>query len=65
MESLLRLPAVEKATGLRRSAIYADIKRGKFPAPVRLTAKAVAWPESEVSRWIEAKIAASRPKVAA
>ena len=60
MESLLRLPEVEARTGLRRSAIYKRIESAEFPRPVRLTAKAVAWPESEVSAWIQARIAASR-----
>lgn len=60
MESLLRLPEVEKATGLKRSAIYADIQRGTFPAPIRLTKRAVAWPASEIAEWVNTKIAASR-----
>lgn len=64
MESLLRLPEVEGATGLKRSAIYAGIKCGSFPAPVHITPKAVAWPKSEIAHWIDTKIAASRQKVA-
>lgn len=60
MESLLRLPEVERRTGLKRSAIYQHIERNEFPRPVQLTRKAVAWPESEVSGWIHARIAASR-----
>lgn len=60
MESLLRLPEVERRTGLKRSAIYQHIERKEFPKPIQLTRKAVAWPESEVNGWISAKIAASR-----
>ncbi|WP_079420279.1 helix-turn-helix transcriptional regulator [Thiomonas intermedia] len=47
-ERLLRLPDVEAMTGLRRSALYAAMKEGKFPPCVKLGARAAAWPESEV-----------------
>ncbi len=65
MESLLRLPEVERRTGLKRSAIYNRMTTGEFPKPIRLTQKAVAWPESEVAHWIHAKIAQCRQAEAA
>ncbi len=54
-ESFLRLPAVKITTGLGRSQIYEMIKGGTFPAPVKLTRRAVGWLQSEVQRWIEAR----------
>lgn len=48
----LRRPAVETLTGLSRSTIYALMAKGAFPRPVRLTAKAVAWPESAIAEWL-------------
>jgi prophage regulatory protein len=51
MRSLLRLPAVIQATGLGRSTIYKLVAESKFPAPVRLTARAVAWRRWDVERW--------------
>lgn len=48
----LRRPAVEALTGLSRSTIYALMARGEFPKPVKLTDRAVAWPESAVARWL-------------
>lgn len=65
MESLLRLPEVERRTGLKRSAIYLRIERNEFPRPIRLTDKAVAWTDSEITHWIHARIAASRQGEAA
>lgn len=65
MESLLRLTEVEKRVGLKRSALYKLIEISEFPRPIRLTSKAVAWPASEVSNWIDARIAASRQGKAA
>ncbi len=48
----LRRPAVQELTGLSRSTIYDLMAKGAFPRPVRLTAKAVAWPESAIADWL-------------
>ena len=58
--AFLRRAAVEKRTGLSRSGIYAAMKAGEFPKPVKLFPKSVAWVESEITEWINSKIAASR-----
>lgn len=55
---LLRMPQVEAATGLKKSALYQRIKEGSFPTAVRLGPKSVAWRSDEVSQWVE-----SRPRV--
>lgn len=60
--ALLRLPAVERRTGLRKSAIREAIRKGTFPAPIKIGPRASAWVESEVADWIAARIEASRPK---
>lgn len=52
---LLRLAAVEAYTGLKRSSIYAGMRARTFPGSVRLSARAVAWRESEVQAWIDAR----------
>lgn len=57
--ALLKRKAVEAQTGLPRSSIYALIKKGDFPAPIKLTAKAVAWSSVAVDGWIAGRIAAS------
>lgn len=59
LERHLRRPAVEKITGLSRSTIYDLIAKGDFPRPVKLTTKAVAWPESAISKWLEDRAAQS------
>ena len=38
-----RLPAVMALCGLKRSAIYAHVKKGDFPAPEKLTLHASGW----------------------
>lgn len=49
---LLRLPSVEAESGLSKSEIYRRIKRGKFPAPVKLGVRAVAWKATEIHAWV-------------
>jgi prophage regulatory protein len=53
-DPLHRLPSVEVLTGLKKTTIYAGIKASPptFPAPVRITARAVAWRESDLTTWI-------------
>lgn len=53
---LERIKSVAARTGLSRSSIWAFIKKEEFPSPVRIGAKAVAWPASEVDAWIKGKI---------
>lgn len=50
---LLRLPAVKDRTGLGRSTIYALVAAGRFPAPVPIAARAVAWDSRAIDKWIE------------
>lgn len=56
MDALLRLPAVMGATGLARPTIYLRIKHGLFPRPVKLSERAIAWPESEIATINAARI---------
>ena len=46
---------VENITGLSRSTIYLMMSRGEFPRPVKITGKAVAWPESVIKTWLAAR----------
>jgi prophage regulatory protein len=58
-ERHLRRPVVEEITGLSRSTIYDLMARGQFPRPVKLTTKAVAWPESAIQAWLDERAAQS------
>lgn len=59
-EKHLRRRAVEEITGLSRSTIYDLMGKGQFPRPVKLTAKAVAWPESAISDWLNSRLRTSQ-----
>ena len=53
---LRRLPFVMDATGFGKSSIYAGVKAGTFPAPVRLSARAVGWREEDIDKWIGERV---------
>jgi prophage regulatory protein len=54
LDPLMRRPAVQAATGLSRSGLYAAMERD-FPKPVKLGPQAVAWRQSEVQAWIASR----------
>lgn len=61
---LLRRRDVELKTGKSRSAIYAGVSDGSFPAPVPIGDKSVAWREEEVDSWIATLLAERNRKLA-
>ncbi|KPQ26587.1 MAG: prophage regulatory protein [Marinobacter excellens HL-55] len=52
IDRMLRRKEVEAITGRGRSAIYEGMAAGTFPKPVKIGARAVAWPESVIREWI-------------
>ncbi|MEJ0038732.1 MAG: AlpA family phage regulatory protein [Gammaproteobacteria bacterium] len=49
---LLRRHQVEELVGLKRAAIYALQKAGRFPRAVKITERAVGWVEEEIHAWL-------------
>jgi prophage regulatory protein len=56
-KTFLRLPEVERVTGLPVSSIYEEMGRGKFPKQIPLGPNRVAWLEDEILEWQKARIA--------
>lgn len=56
--AFVRMAAVVRMTGLGRSTIYRLIAENKFPSPVRLAKRAVAWRRTDLEVW-----GAGRPTV--
>ena len=52
---LLRMADVIALTGLSRSRIYELEKIGNFPPRRKLSERAVAWSETELTEWIESR----------
>ncbi len=60
LRSFLRLKQVKAVTGMSRSWIYEAIRRGDFPAPIAIGARAVAWDSVAVAKWQTGRINQSR-----
>ena len=54
---LLRLPAVVERTCLSRTQVYRLMARGHFPAPIKLSERAIAWRFDDIEAWIDRKMA--------
>ena len=55
IRTILRRPAVEKATGLEKSQIYHLMSRGDFPRAIKISSQAVGWFADEVAAWQESR----------
>jgi predicted DNA-binding transcriptional regulator AlpA len=53
---LLRINEVLNISGLSRATLYREIALHDFPAPLRISARSVAWLQDEVLQWIESRI---------
>ena len=47
---MLRLPVVEERVGYKRTRIYTLVIEGRFPPPVKLGARRIAWPEHVIDK---------------
>lgn len=57
VKRFIRIRKVTDICGLGKSTIYDMVKHNRFPKPVRLGPKAVAWIETDVIQWQEDRIA--------
>lgn len=57
MEKLLKLPEVRELTRRSTTRIYVDMAEGRFPRPVRIGARSVAWREQDLESWLQDRIA--------
>jgi prophage regulatory protein len=55
VRTILRMPQVQAATGLKQSHIYDLIAQGKFPRGVKLSAQATGWFADEVADWQQSR----------
>ena len=53
-DRMVRLKGLKEITGLAISSIYKMINEGRFPKPVKLSQRAVAWRYSDLIAWMGA-----------
>lgn len=51
----VRMTMVIQMTGLGRSTIYRLMAEDKFPCPVRLAKRAVAWRRTDLEEWSQGR----------
>lgn len=49
---LLNIEQVSSLIGRCRASIYADIKKGLFPPPVKVGSRMSRWREDSIQEWI-------------
>lgn len=57
MTKFSRIDAVQDRYGLSRSTIYEEMAAGRFPKPVKIGPRAVAWVDAELEAWAAKRIA--------
>lgn len=57
MTKFLRLPEVLIRGGFSRSTAYELIAAGKFPQPIKISKRAIAFAEDEIEAWQQARLA--------
>ena len=55
-----RLPHLKQRIGVSGSSIWAWVKAGKFPKPIKLSENCIAWDAAAVEAWAQSRIAASQ-----
>ncbi|WP_354691786.1 AlpA family transcriptional regulator [Phytobacter sp. RSE-02] len=63
-QSLIRLSEVLRRAPISKAWLYKLISQGKFPKPIKIGSRAIAFVESEVDDWINQRIEESRKEIA-
>jgi prophage regulatory protein len=56
IDTILRMRAVLDERGIEKSQQYLDVQSGLYTPPIKLGAKAIGWPKSEVAALNRARI---------
>lgn len=54
-DQLIRLKEVSNRFCIPTSTIWDWIKKGNFPKPIKMGERFIAWRESELNAWLDAK----------
>ncbi|MBB3214197.1 prophage regulatory protein [Herbaspirillum sp. Sphag1AN] len=63
MATLLTGDAADKKASISRSLRHKLIKDGRFPKPILIGQRRIAFLESEIDEWIATRVAASRADI--
>lgn len=52
---LLRMKQLQEIVPMHRVTIWRMTQDGRFPAPVRISARSVAWKSDEIEAWLNSR----------
>ena len=55
MTKYLRIKEVVEKLSVGKSTIYAWIKQGRFPEPIRITQYCAVWKDADIDEWVRSK----------
>lgn len=58
---LIKQPEVTRITTLSRATIYQWMAEKKFPAPLKLGDRSIAWREQDIVDWVQSRADVSLP----
>ena len=59
-DMVLRIRQVADRLGVARTTVYSWVRKGEFPKPIQLGGGSVGWLTSDVQRFLEQRVRASR-----
>ena len=54
---IIRTEDLTRRLGLSRATIFRNVKAGRFPAPIKISQRAIGWRIDDVEAWIAAQAA--------
>lgn len=54
-DRLIRMKELNALFGIPTSTVWDWIKKGNFPKPIKMGERFIAWRESELTAWLDAK----------
>ena len=63
-QTLIRMPETMRRTGYGKAWLYKLINQNRFPKPVKIGSRSIAFIESEIDEWVSQRIAESRGGIA-
>jgi prophage regulatory protein len=52
---MYRLKDLLARVGMSKSSIWAGVKAGTFPKPIRLSCRSVAWTQQQLDEWLSSR----------
>lgn len=58
-QQFYRLPHLKQRLGVSGSSIWAWVKKGSFPKPIKLSENCTAWDRASIEAWEQSRISTS------